>query len=284
MRASFWGVFLAGSVIYFGVIKGSSHPAVFLNAHALILVIGGTVAVSLMAYSFQKLQDVFDFIVFGFLFKTNKSFASTVEELTVGAHDYNINREQMNFERIKHPFVKEAFRMLVKPELSHEQVEVILKSRRNSFKKKYMDDSKVLTAISKFPPALGLLGASTGMIEMMANLGAAGDSSSIGSAMAVALTGTFWGIGLANLLILPLADYATNVASEDIYMRDTIIESVMMLKKDYPVTVVVEHSICRLPIFERVRLKNKMPELIQSLEPVPFAHQIHGGKSINAAS
>jgi chemotaxis protein MotA len=259
MRSSFWGTILAVAVIYFGVVKGSTTPDVYINAHALILVMGGTLAVTLMAYPMDKIIDMIDFVFYGFLFKKKNNFSNTIEEMVTHARQYYIRPKAIPFDAIKHPFVREAYLILAEQSLTDVQIEHILKSRKDSFKKKYIEDAKMLSAISKFPPALGLLGASTGMIEMMGNLGSGG-TDSIGAAMSVALTGTFWGIGLANLVILPMADYATRTAAEDIYMRDTIITSILMMKRGFPQRVVTEHLVSKLPVIERLRLKKKISE------------------------
>src|SRR5690606_24892973 len=116
-----------------------------------------------------------------------------------------------------HRFAREAFNLSKQEYLSEAQLKSLLLKRNEYFKLQYKDDARVLTALGKFPPAFGLLGATTGMIVMMTNLGT--DQSKIGSAMAVALVATFWGIAVANLVILPMADYAFKNAEEDQRVR-----------------------------------------------------------------
>lgn len=272
MRGSILGSLAVIAVLYFGVLKGAADPMVFLNGHAIILVIGGTLAVTLMVYSVKKILDIFEFMTYGFLFRQNRGDLHVIEDLVVGLKEYSTNIDNFRFMNPDHPFTREGFHLLQDPLLTDHQIEVILKSRREATKKQYYDDAKLLSNISKFPPALGLLGASTGMIDMMGNLGKGGVET-VGSAMAVALTATFWGIGLANLVILPLADYATRVAQEDLYIRDTIIEGILMAKRGYPERVITEHLIGKLPIVDRATLKRKLSEQAAQVgsEPPTYA-------------
>lgn len=257
MSGTIFGSFAVLLVLYFGVLKGAANPLVFLNGHAIILVVGGTVAVSLMVYPFRKVFGIMQFFIHGFLLKKNRTDFNIIEDLVVGLKEYSNNIEKFNRLDPDNVFTKEAFHLLRDPLLTDHQIEVILKSRREATKRQYFEDAKLFSNIAKFPPALGLLGASTGMIDMMGSLGKGGIDS-VGSAMAVALTATFWGIGLANLVILPLADYAARVAQEDLYIRDTIIEGILMAKRGYPERVVTEHLIGKLPMSDRIVLKKKV--------------------------
>lgn len=256
MRATVLGSLAVLVVLYFGVFAGSANPGVFLNAHAIILVIGGTFAVMMMVYPFKKILDIVDFLTFGFFLHRKKSDTKVIEDLVIGLHLYLTNFETFRFHNVENAFTNEGFHLLRDSLLTDHQVEVILKSRKEAVKKKYQSEAKMLLNISKFPPALGLLGAATGMIEMMSMLGKEGVEV-IGAAMSVALTATFWGIGIANFVFLPLADYASRLAQEDLYTREAIIEGILMAKRGYPERVIIEHLMGKLPISARFELKQK---------------------------
>ena len=268
MRGTVLGSLAVGLVLYFGVFHGSANPAVFLNSHAIILVIGGTFAVMMMVYPFKKIMEIFDFLAFGFFFHKKKNETATIENLIIGLHEFYQKPEDFRSFRADHPFINEAFTLMRDGSINEHDLELLLYSRRDSAKKKYQSEAKLLTNVSKFPPALGLLGAATGMIEMMGMLGKQGVEV-IGQAMSVALTATFWGIGIANFILLPLADYATRLAQEDLYLRDTIIEGIVMAKKGYSEKVIVEHLLGKLPVAARLSLKKKLWDSLY------FHNQLH---------
>jgi chemotaxis protein MotA len=69
-----------------------------------------------------------------------------------------------------------------------------------------MDDmqaAKVFEAMGGYAPTVGILGAVLGLIHVMGNLA---DPSALGPGIAVAFVATIYGVGLANLLFLPIGN------------------------------------------------------------------------------
>ena len=125
-----------------------------------------------------------------------------------------------------------------------------LYKRMEYYQRQYLSDAKTLPGLSKFPPAFGLLGAVTGMIGMMGNLG--GGSDVIGRSMAVALVATFWGICLANVVLLPLSDYYKGLAEQDAFVRQIIIDGVLMVKRKEALPLIEEKMNSYLPPNKRL--------------------------------
>lgn len=254
----FIGVVACAVVVYFGIVHGLSAPSMLLNSHALILVMGGTVAITLFSYSMEKISEVWNFVNNGFFFKKTKKDVAMIEDLLVTVKNWYNQSWYQNSSN--HPFVNDAFRILSEADISAADVTHILNARREAVARKYFEDAKVLNNIAKYPPHLGLLGASSGMIQMMMGLGKGGIET-IGSAMAVALTATLWGIFLNNFIFLPLSDSATKAAEDEMYIRNMIVEAVILIKKGHPEKVVTETVVSRLSAPQRIALKHKFRQL-----------------------
>ncbi|MGK5084238.1 MotA/TolQ/ExbB proton channel family protein [Bdellovibrionota bacterium FG-1] len=248
------GFIIAFSVIYQGVIHPAPKPDLFLDPHALILVVGGTLATALIAYPARRLLNLANLLIFGMIFKRKTDHRVLVNEMVVTARLVRETPIGVAQRGALHPFLTEGYLLIAESKLNEKDLHEVLVRRSKFFKKSYMDDAKILTAIAKFPPAFGLLGASTGMITMMTNLGSGGQDT-IGPAMAVALVATFWGIAMANLIFLPLADYAVKAAEEDQFTRGLIIAGLMLIKQKTPEAIVAEKLNSYLPIKRRVDLK-----------------------------
>ncbi len=277
-KSAWSGLAIAWLVLYFGVFKGTKNPMLFLDSHALILVCGGTLAATLIAFPFARLGQIRDMIMLGVLFKKQAPHLKVAESILESA--VILKRAGFAAGRTMpvqaHPFMNEAFYFLSQDHLDAFELKNLLMKRSDYFKKRYMQDYKTLNALGKFPPAFGLLGATTGMISMMTQL--SGSTDQIGPAMATALVATFWGIAVANLLILPLADYAHRVVQEDQSVRLLIIEGVLAIKENQPSIILFERMASQLTPEHRGKLKEayRVSAKIQGLsedEEISAAHE-----------
>ena len=247
------GFLVVLSVIYLGVIQHTANPELFLDSHAIILVLGGTLAAALVAFPFKSLTRIITLLYSGVLFKSKTNHRQVINDIILAAWEFRRNPESLLKRRANHPFLTEGFKLVAEDIISEADLKDILMRRSNYFKKSYIDDAKTLHALAKFPPAFGLLGATTGMISMMTHL-SVGGKESVGPSMAVALVATFWGIAISNFILLPLADHATKAAAEDSFTRQLIIEGLMIIKQKRPDQVVVAKLNSYLSIQNRFEL------------------------------
>ncbi|MBU6376194.1 MAG: MotA/TolQ/ExbB proton channel family protein [Bdellovibrionales bacterium] len=265
MFNSIWlGAAAIVGVLYYGVFHGFNQGlGVFLNSHALILVFGGTAAVALFSYRISHLMELFDFFVYGFLLKRKVSLCDTAVDLLKGLHWYRNSASNEISYQAKHPFVFDALRVYSDPKIDTEDSAIVLESIQAGFHKRYLEQAKMILNLSKFPPALGLLGASTGMIQMMMNLKTNG-TDGIGASMAIALTATFWGIGFANFILLPLSDFAFQAAEDDVFLREMVSEGVILAKEGKDLKIVAEAIANRLPIQDRFKALRAFSKIIET--------------------
>jgi chemotaxis protein MotA len=259
--SSFFGMIIAVSVLYFGVFIDSPNKLMFLNSHALILVLGGTCAAALISYPTSTLKNLVRFSLLGFLFKVRRNdflVATQILEVHFACQSMQIGPKTQIDENF-HPFLGEGLALLKRRKFSKEELEQILDSRIHIVKKTYMNDAKIIKALAKFPPALGLLGTTAGAISMMTQL--QGDFEQIGPMLAGALVSTFWGLALSHLMILPLADYAIKVGVEEVHTREMIAKAVVMIEGAESSHVLFEKVAGYLPIAERRKYRQAFKEL-----------------------
>lgn len=243
------GIIAAVLTLWFGVFKSTSNPLFYIDLHAITVVCGGTLAAALIAFPFRRLVSLADTFL-SWVFRTRSADYKIVEQIYEVSLHYERYKELVVSEQYSHPFIYEALQFVANDAFSDSQMQEILQKRILSFKKTLQNDVKMLKALSKFPPAFGLLGATTGMIAMMLSLNSGG-ASKVGSAMAIALVATFWGIALANLIFLPLADYANKIAQDDSHTRYLILEGMLLIKQKQKPHIVVEVLKSNLPEYER---------------------------------
>jgi len=247
------GFFLACATLWFGVFKSVSNPLFYFDSHALILVCGGTISATLIAFPFKQLLNLADTFLIWLIRKKIPDY-KIVEEMYEVSIQYKKYKNLASTLEFSHPFINEGFAFVTSNDYDANQIQEILIKRIIAYRKKMQNDGKILSAISKFPPAFGLLGASTGMIAMMLNLNSGG-TQMIGSALAVALVATFWGIGLSNLVFLPLSDFANKIAQDDAHTRLIIMEGLILIKNNEPSSSVVEILKSHLHPGDRKKMK-----------------------------
>lgn len=218
---------------------------------------------ALIAFPMSKLEDLVSLLVFGMILKKRSPLVIQAKELVRASLHINSNGGANLVLAARNPFMREAFSLFKKEYMNATELKSVLLQRSDYFKKSYMSDAKTLNALAKFPPAFGLLGASTGMITMMSSIGQ-GQQDKIGSAMAIALVATFWGIAVANFLILPLADYASRMVQEDQHTRSMIIDGIVMIKEGADTNLVLEKVLAYLPPTDRSALEIEVPKMFQA--------------------
>lgn len=72
----------------------------------------------------------------------------------------------------------------------------------NTFEDEWRQSAKIWDAAGGYSPTIGILGAVMGLIHVMENLS---DPTKLGAGIAVAFVATIYGVGLANLVYLPIA-------------------------------------------------------------------------------
>lgn len=251
------GASFAIAVVYLGGIKAVKNPMMFLDTHAILLVVGGTLAATLLAYPVNQLTQLVDFILFGVFSRKKTDYISLVEEMAEVNLCMKTHNPNIRYKEFSHFFLKEGVNLLHEKTYTYDDVSDILEDRASAFKNKYQQDAKILNAIAKYPPAFGLLGATTGMISMMTNLGGPGGTAAIGQAMAVALVATFWGIATANFVFLPLADHAQKAFIKDEFTRNFIKEGILLIKKGTNQRVFIERLCSMLSLEERVLARSQ---------------------------
>lgn len=236
--AGFLGILSAGAVVYFAIHGAAKDPKLFLDAHALIIVLGGTATVALITFSFRRLFGGMKVILRKLLGGERTDYLGTIRKIVEVADVYRQDPKRalsLVQDKNTHPFLQDGIKLLVEYGFSSEDLEKIMANALKGKKRRDQDESKVWLTISRFPPAFGLLGATLGMIALLQTLGEPGSQDRIGPAMAVALVATFYGLVFANLVFIPIAEKLSEVSSGDLVLRSIIKEGVILVgQKKHP--------------------------------------------------
>jgi chemotaxis protein MotA len=87
--------------------------------------------------------------------------------------------------------------------------------------------AKVWEGFGGYTPTVGIIGAVLGLIVVMANLS---DPSKLGGGIATAFVATVYGVGLANLLFLPLGGKVKLMRKTSIHAKEMMIEGILSIQ------------------------------------------------------
>ena len=248
------GIMCGIGVLAFTVTSSAKNAKVFLDPHGMVIVIGGTLTVALLCFPFGRLFTALK-IVFGkMLGKHEHNYNQMIDVIVATSQVYRAN-PKASLDQIgeeSHPFFREGMQMLVEYGFNADDLDNILQNAIDGKKKRDHDETKVWHTISRFPPAFGLMGATVGMISLLQTLGEPGAQDRVGPAMATALVATFYGIAIANLLLIPIAEKLAEVAAEEFVMRNLIKEGIMLIQEKRHPLLISEYLKSFLDAKERI--------------------------------
>ncbi|MEO6421526.1 MAG: flagellar motor protein [Candidatus Nitrotoga sp.] len=117
-------------------------------------------------------------------------------------------------------FVKKGLQLLVDGN-SAEKIREVLEVDNHTYEQLRFQSARVWESAAGYAPTIGILGAVLGLIHVMQSLG---EPSKLGEGIAVAFISTIYGVGLANLVFLPMANKLKMLILQQVVMREILVD------------------------------------------------------------
>lgn len=191
-----------GFALIFGTILLGDGWQTFVDVGSLVIVLGGTVAALLVAFTMQQIKGVPGGLKALFAFKA-PDFGALVGEMADLSRV--VRREGLlaldrRLAETEDELMRFGLEMAVDG-VEPAEIDDLMQTRIDETLAGPNFLVKFYNTAGTYAPAFGMVGTLIGLIQMLQNLS---DPSSIGPAMAVAMITTFYGALLANLVFLPL--------------------------------------------------------------------------------
>ena len=228
---------LLGIVIIVGAILIDSSIWDFVNIPGLVIVVVGTVAITMIKYRLTSVMGSFK-LAFStvFLERTEDPIVliQTVRDLSgVVRKEGILGLESVE---IHDPFLEKGIGLSIDGHPADFIEELLIQELEQSIER-YATAEKVFRGIGETAPGLGMLGTLVGLVQMLNNMQ---DPSSVGPAMAVALLTTFYGAFIAQVIAIPLADKLNLKALDEHRNMSLVITSVQNILKGQNPRVITE--------------------------------------------
>jgi len=221
-----------GVVVAFGAILGGNmleggHIESLMQLTAFVVVFGGTMGAIMVQTQLPIFLRALKVIVW--LVLPPKLAPDEAIEKIVGWSNIARKEGLLGLEAITEtesdPFARKGLQLLVdgsEPEAIRGILEVELGTKEHTD----LQAAKVFEGMGGYSPTIGILGAVMGLIHVMNNLA---DPSKLGGGIAVAFVATIYGVGLANLFFLPMANKLKSVINDQTQFREMIVEGIISI-------------------------------------------------------
>ncbi len=226
-RLSVIGVVLALVALVGGsVLKGSGLSGLW-NPAAFVIVIIGTIAAILVQTPLATFRRALKIVrwVFQPPAHDRASVIAKIVEWSTTARKQGLLGLEAEVQALEDPFLRKGLQMVVdgvEPDAIRQMLEIELQGQSD----RDMSAAKVFEGMGIYSPTLGIIGAVLGLMAVMKNLA---DPSKLGPGIAAAFTATIYGIGAANLMLLPMAAKLKGLVNHQAQEREMIVEGLIAI-------------------------------------------------------
>jgi chemotaxis protein MotA len=224
-KLSLFGLIIGVSAILGGQVLEGGHLSSLLQPTALLIVFGGTFGAVLLQSPFATFKRGVRMTAWVF-FPPVINYDRLIGDITYWSQ---LTRREglLTLEKftgqIKDDFTSKGLQLLVDG-VAAEHIREVLDAKLTTFEDQMRQGARVWEAAGGYSPTIGILGAVLGLIHVMENLS---DPSKLGAGIAVAFVATIYGVGLANLVYLPIANKLKAHVTRLVTAREMLIEGMV---------------------------------------------------------
>lgn len=226
-QSSLYGLLGGLVLIALMVVMSPESIGTFFNITGLLVVIGGTIAATLISRPLQDIRSLWRSLP-GLLKDQTSSLQDDIAQLLRFAVHYrtsSLRSAEQAIEHISDPFLRTGLKQVIertpRPELVKQ-----LQWQITQWRNQQQDQVQILFSMALFAPAFGMLGTLFGLVHMLSGLGESG-LQAIGAMMAFAMMTTVYGIIAANLLLKPLAIKLERRTQQELQRLNTLMEGIL---------------------------------------------------------
>lgn len=221
------GIVLALAAIVGGNILEGGHTSSLIQLTAFFIVMGGTVGAVMVQTPlpiFLRSMKMAKWVFLPPKMAQGEAIEKIVNWSNIARKEGLLGLEPLT-ESEPEEFARKGLQLLVDGS-EPETIRSILEVELDSIEHTDTQSAKVFEGMGGYAPTIGIIGAVMGLIHVMNNLA---DPSKLGSGIAVAFVATIYGVGLANIFFLPIANKLKSHIHKQSKFREMIIEGIISI-------------------------------------------------------
>lgn len=224
-KISLFGIIIGIGAILGGQVLEGGKLASLIQPTALLIVLGGTLGAVMLQSPFSAFWRGVRMISWVFLPPVIQH-QQTIEQIAQWSS--RSRREGLlaleSFSnQIKDPFTRKGLQLLVDG-ADPEHLRTVMEVELNTYEDEMRQGAKIWESAGGYSPTIGILGAVLGLIHVMENLT---DPSKLGAGIAVAFVATIYGVGMANLIFLPISNKLKAYIGRQVALREMILDGLL---------------------------------------------------------
>jgi len=250
-KTSLFGIILGFVVLVGGMILKGSDPSALLNPAAIVIILVGTVAALLNAFTLNEIKRIP--VLFKVLF-TDTKLMSVKELIPIFTEWANVARREGllaledQAEQVEDPFLQRGLKMIVDGQ-SPDLVRDMLEEEIAAMEERHELGAKIFSQAGTYAPTLGVLGA---VIGLVAALGHLEDVALLGKSISAAFIATLFGIFTGYVLWHPFANKLKRKSQQEAWIKQIMVEGLLAVQEGIPSRLVEEKMLTYLSANERV--------------------------------
>ncbi len=214
--------------------------SMIFNLDAFLIVIGGTIIALFVGFPAERIRNTINDVINSYKNRTDRDvITGNILEISRMYMKTNIRSLEEKMKNIDDDFLKLGLKLLINDYGSHDirnimEREMMIRIINRNF------SLNLLRTVARLTPSFGLAGTVISLIKMFRHLDSV---DAIAPMMSVALMSTFYGIIIANVIMLPLCAKLKEEAIESEAIMNICIDGILAIKH-------MEHP---LRIEERIR-------------------------------
>jgi chemotaxis protein MotA len=206
------------------VLEGGSVRNI-LQLSAALIVVGGTLTAALVSFTAVELKAAvvaLNAVVF-WNGETPRATIDLIIHWAGRAKRFGLVSIEDDLPKVEERFLRKGLGLAVQGISPHELRDIL--ELENAMREEEDEGpARVYEAAAGYAPTFGILGAVLGLIQVMQHLS---DPSRLGAGIAVAFVATVYGVGLANLVLFPVATKLRTKAHFEARRRQLILEGIV---------------------------------------------------------
>jgi chemotaxis protein MotA len=222
------GFFLAMGGIVFVVIAAGTHPMALWDLSSFVLVLGGTVGITMMTTPTEDVITALKLMsrAFGNAEAKYEDTITLFIELAEQARREGLLSLEERVNNIDNPFIKKGMQLLVDgtdPNLIRQMLELDIEQLESRHARRY----GVMETMGAYAPTMGMLGTVIGIVFTLANLTTPDE---IGAKVAIAFITTLYGALFANFVFLPIGGRLKRISQIEVSERELAMEGMLAVQ------------------------------------------------------